>query len=50
MSSPGTGDSGTSDSDLTISALDNFVLNGQTGRRTDRGTARSPVGAKNISS
>ena len=43
-------DFGTLDLGLTINALDNFVPNGQTDRRTDRGTARAPVGAKNISS
>ena len=46
----GTLDFGTLDLGLTINALDNFVPNGQTDRRTDRGTARAPVGAKNISS
>ena len=45
----GTLDFGTSDLGLT-NVLDNFVPNGQTDRRTDRGTARAPVGAKNISS
>ena len=44
----GTLDFGTLDSGLTITALDNFVLNGRTGRQTDRGTARGPFGAKNI--